>query len=82
MGDTENYGSWPYATNLTTYKNATGETLGIGISAETIANQAAIAEDLQNNTEEYTDEQAGGSYGETVAGEVSSDVAGYLGWMS
>ena len=86
MGDTENYGSWPYATNLTTYKNATGETLGIGISAETegviTANQAAIAEDLQNNPEVYTDEQAGGSYGETVEGEVSSDVAGYLGWMS
>ena len=96
MGDTESGGPWPYATDLNTYREATGETLGIGISAETEGavigdaywatvvadNEAAQAEALQNNPEDFTDEQAGGSYGEAVEGEVSSDGAGYLGWVS
>jgi hypothetical protein len=69
-------GSWPYGTDLITYEDATGESLSTELGAATMATrvsirEAAIAEELENNFEEFTDDQAGGSYGETMEGEIS-----------
>ena len=81
MGTDNDDRRWPYGTSLPSYEAARGART-MASAEEAIAgltgggtsetNEGSLVTQVENNTEEYTDEQAGGSYAETVRDESAS----------